>query len=189
MSVATSHPEPTLPPERDAWIAEAITQHGARLHRIAAARVGPDHARDVVSEAFTTAWRRYVDFDASRGTVEGWLIGIVVRVCDEHTRAERRWLRRQVRLGARYVPTAMDAIDGAPERVDAAALARPLWRAISRLSRDERAVLLLVAHAGLTPTEIADALGQPAATIRSKLHRARQRVAHELGDLAGGTEP
>ena len=53
-------------------------------------------------------------------------------------------------------------------------------RALTRLSDDDRELLLLTNWDGLTPSEVAIAMGIPAGTIRSRLHRARQHLRSQL---------
>jgi len=82
----------------------------------------------------------------------------------------------------------------APERGDspfaAAAqgeLERQLEAALAQLSLADRELLLLVGVEGLTPSEVAAVCGVPSATVRARLHRARERLAEEMG--AAGTLP
>lgn len=53
--------------------------------------------------------------------------------------------------------------------------------AIGRLPEADREVLLLTCWEGLSPDEVAVALGLAAGTARTRLHRARQRLSRELG--------
>ena len=55
-----------------------------------------------------------------------------------------------------------------------------LFAAVRALPDGERELLLLVALDGLTPTEAGAALGIPAGTARSRLHRARARIREQL---------
>jgi RNA polymerase sigma-70 factor (ECF subfamily) len=66
------------------------------------------------------------------------------------------------------------------QRLDAAALAPALRRALGELPVEEREVLLLVSWEQLTPAEAAAAVGIPAGTARSRLHRARGRLRDRL---------
>ncbi len=99
-----------------------------------------------------------------------WLYGIARNVLREHWR----------RVGGAECGdplarlTASD--DPWPEvdaRIDAASQLPGLRRALARLAAGDREVLLLVTWEGLTPAEAAVALGIPAGTARSRLHRAR----------------
>lgn len=176
----TSTPTPLHAPQPGEWIDDLVRAHRDLLLRIAAARVGPDLAADVVSESFVIAWDRRADFDPTLGDERAWLVGIVCNRCDRHARAERRWMRRQQRLGARYSAPLQDVTEDSDGRLDAVAMSGRLWAALAKLKRDERTALLLVAHAGMTPKEVAEALGIPSATVRSHLLRARRQMAAEL---------
>jgi RNA polymerase sigma-70 factor (ECF subfamily) len=71
----------------------------------------------------------------------------------------------------------LDDVDG---RVDAAAAAPVLAAALASLGAVDREVLLLYAWADLRYEEISFALGLPVGTVRSRLHRARERVRRNL---------
>jgi RNA polymerase sigma-70 factor, ECF subfamily len=61
--------------------------------------------------------------------------------------------------------------------VDAQTLARRIAPAIADLSEGDRDVLLLTSWAGLSTVEVADALGIPVGTVRSRLHRVRRQLS------------
>jgi RNA polymerase sigma-70 factor (ECF subfamily) len=69
--------------------------------------------------------------------------------------------------------------------MDAQKLGPNLARALTRLSATERDLLLLVAWADLSYDEAAQALGIPAGTARSKMHRIRAKLRGLL-DIDGG---
>jgi RNA polymerase sigma-70 factor (ECF subfamily) len=96
------------------------------------------------------------------------------------------WLRSRALDAARV--SELDPTWPAPERGDspfeAAArgeLERRLEAALARLSLDDRELLLLVGREGLTPSEAAGVLALPPVTVRARLHRARERLAAEMG--------
>jgi RNA polymerase sigma-70 factor (ECF subfamily) len=62
-----------------------------------------------------------------------------------------------------------------------AELERRVEAALTRLPLRDREVLLLVGVEGLTPSEAAVAVGLPAVTVRGRLHRAREKLAAEMG--------
>jgi RNA polymerase sigma factor (sigma-70 family) len=131
-----------------------------------ARRVGPDLGRDLAAEVFTRAFEARGRYDSRRGGERAWLFGIAQNVLRRHYRDEERRLRVLSLLP--------------PERVDDE---QPDWLvadALARLSADERDVLLLYAWADLRYEEIAAALGVPVGTVRSRLHRARERVRAAL---------
>ena len=71
-------------------------------------------------------------------------------------------------------------------RVDADALAPALGEALATLAPIQREVLLLRAWAGLSPAEIAAALGISQGAVRKRLYRARAEVAERLGRYGNG---
>jgi RNA polymerase sigma-70 factor (ECF subfamily) len=90
--------------------------------------------------------------------------------------------RAYARTGAdpvlRQTQTGGDEADG---RIASAAVQRELAAALAGLSQRDRDVLLMVAWADLSYTEVAAALHIPAGTVRSRLHRARTRIRAALG--------
>ena len=83
-----------------------------------------------------------------------------------------------------YARTGVDPVlpeaDAAVDRADAAVRFRELALALAELRGRDREILLLHAWAELSDREIADALGLPIGTIKSRLHRARARLRNRL---------
>lgn len=110
-----------------------------------------------------------------------WLLGVARRALANARRGSRRRDGLAERLRAqleRELPALERA--GAPTG--------PLRAALDALTAQEREVLLLVAWEGLDPAEVATVLHDPAATARTRLHRARARLRarlDELGDPPG----
>ena len=108
-----------------------------------------------------------------------WLYGIATNVLRRHRRSGwRRW-RAYARLDWRDAVDLPDA-DAVVRRLDAQALAPTLDRALATLSAGDRDVLLLFAWANLSYSEIAEALGLPSGTVKSRLHRARHVLREHL---------
>lgn len=160
-------------------------RHGDRLRRYLTGRVGPAHADDLLSEVFLAACRRWPAFDADRGSEIAWLFGIATTAVRGHARDEARHLRRVLAQCADRPHPATG--DDADDRVDAQRRIRRLLPELKLLDAVDRDILLLVAWAGLTPTEVALSLDIPPGTVRSRLHRARQRLRRV--DAAHDTEP
>ena len=122
-----------------------------------------DLAEDAVQQALVTAWRelpalRDVDrFDA-------WLHRLLVNACYAEARRVRRWA-----ANVRLLP-----VDGpvAPDESLAVAQRDQLDRAFRRIPPEQRAVFVLHHYLGLTLPEVADQLGVPLGTVKSRLHYA-----------------
>lgn len=153
------------------------------LHRYLARRVGVTAADDLAAETFAVAFRNWDRLDPARA-VRPWLYGIAANVMRHHWRKERRMLRAYARTG---VDPVFAADDEAVERADASTRQRELAAMLASLRRDEREILLLHAWAELTDTEIAEALGLPIGTMKSRFSRTREKLRNQLGDLGQET--
>lgn len=153
------------------------------LYRYLARRVGSSVAHELAAETFATAFRNWERLDPER-PVRPWLYGIAANLMRHHWRKERRMLAAYARTGVDPVFTDEDA---AVERADADMRHRELAAALAELRKDEREILLLSAWAELTDAEIADALGLPAGTVKSRLSRARDKLRNQLTGV--GQEP
>ena len=140
---------------------------------------GPDLAEDVASETFLIAFDRRHRYDSARADVRSWLYGIASNLIARHARAETR--RYKALAKAVDAQEAGDHAEAVAGRLDAMAVRGRLAVALRRLPEPVRAVLLLVAWAGLNQQEVAAALDIPAGTARSRLHRARQEMRQALG--------
>jgi RNA polymerase sigma factor (sigma-70 family) len=158
--------------------AHLYDRHARTLHRYAARRLGPDAAEDVVAEAFLAAFRVRHRYDLARPDARPWLLGILTREVSRRRRTERN----HYRLLAATPPDLPQPgpADDVAAAVTAHAARAPLARALAGLKPADRDVLLLVAWADLTYQEVADALGVPVGTVRSRLNRARRIVRGAL---------
>ena len=148
--------------------------HAATMHRYLARRVGPDTAHDLVAETFLVALRRRDSYQPELGTARSWLYGIATNLLRHHIRSETRALRATARLANSGDRGQGGHDTRVAEQVDAQARAAQLAGALAKLSAADRDTLLLVSWAGLEPVEVAEALGVPPGTVRSRLHRIRR---------------
>jgi RNA polymerase sigma-70 factor (ECF subfamily) len=127
-------------------------------------------ADDLVAATMEVAWRRMDQVPAEDPLP--WLYGVARNLLRNH----RRSLRRASTLASRLPISPPVAAPGDEEvSVDA------LLAALSGLGEDDQEVLLLVAWDGLSPSQAAVVLGCTPVAARSRLHRARRRLATELG--------
>jgi RNA polymerase sigma factor (sigma-70 family) len=156
--------------------ARLFDAHAVPLRRYLARRVGSGAADDLVAETFLVALRRRESYRPERGTARSWLYGIATNLLRHHVRSELRRLQATARL-AHTGELSHAGHDGrVAERVDAQIRAAQLAGALAKLTPADRDTLLLVSWAGLDPTEVAEALGVPPGTVRSRLHRIRRRL-------------
>lgn len=140
-------------------------------------RIGADAVDDVLSETFLVAFRRRGSFDGSGESARPWLLGIATRVIKSHRAAEaRQWRAFEASSTADAVPREQPHA-ASDSRLDADAALRALAPRIAALAARDRDTLLLHAWADLTYEQIADALGIPVGTVRSRLNRVRRKLA------------
>jgi len=128
-------------------------------------------AEDALQGAFVTAWRQLPSLrDPDR--FEAWLRKLVVHSCYAESRRRRLWVSNVKALPVEG-PEASDELVSVADR-------DVLDRAFRRLTVEQRAVFVLHHHVGLPLVEIADSLGVPAGTARSRLHYATQALRAAL---------
>lgn len=127
----------------------------------------PHRAQDAAQQALLGAWRDLPTLrDPER--FDAWLHRLVVHACYVEARGERRWNAR-VRM-LTVVPEVTQDHAGAVAALD------ELEAAFRQLTPEHRAVVVLHHHLGYQLTEIAETLGIPAGTARSRLHHAVRQL-------------
>ena len=135
----------------------------------------PADAQDAVAETFTTAWRRVAEVpegDAGRA----WLYGVARRVLANQRRGDRRRTGLTIRLRSED-EGAVD-VEGP---VLAADDRRIVLAALARLREADREILRLAVWEELPHREIGAVLGCAESAVAVRLHRARNRLAREIG--------
>lgn len=152
----------------------AYRAHGTAVHSFCVRAVGPDRAADVTQEVFLTAWRRRDRFDADRGSLVGWLMGIAKnKVLDSHRAAARLRALEEKASGVVELRA-----EGAP--VDALADRMLVEEALEGLSDRARRSVELAFWSDLTHVEIAELCDTPLGTVKSDIRRALTRLRRHL---------
>jgi RNA polymerase sigma factor (sigma-70 family) len=130
-----------------------------------------DRAKDAVQQAFLLAWRELPRLrDAER--YEVWIYRLLVNACYEEARRHKRWTTH-VRILPMEGPIAPDPTASVEQR-DA------LERAFRRLSPEHRAVFVMHHEAGLPLAAIAEVVGIPLGTVKSRLHHSIRNLRDAL---------
>ncbi|MFF3376025.1 RNA polymerase sigma factor [Streptomyces sp. NPDC002680] len=138
-------------------------------------------AEDVVSLTFLDAWRLRAKVDEEGGSLRPWLLGVATNVTRNTRRAARRHAAAVARLPRDEVERDFaDEVAGRLDDTDQLALVRT---ALALLRRPEREVLALCVWSGLDYPAAAEALGVPVGTVRSRLSRARTKLAKHVKNL------
>lgn len=139
-------------------------------------------AEDVTQEALVIAWR---DLSALRdpSRFDAWLHRVLVRECYKQAHRERR----RIEIEGQVKPI---TVGGDPSQ--RSLVNDQIERGFAQLSMEHRTVLVLHHHLGYTIREIAEALGLPAGTVKSRLSRASLAMREALtseetpGAIKGG---
>ena len=144
---------------------------GAALFRLdAAARLilrDPDQAKDAVQETLVRAWRDLPTL-RSPDRFDAWLHRLLYRACIDEARRLRRH-RVDVELSPIDSPLVGDMTSSINDRDQ-------LDRGFSRLEPEARALIVLHHYLDLPLPEVANVLGIPLGTAKSRLHRALQSM-------------
>ena len=155
-------------------VAELYRRYGARLYRFGAQLLG-DHglAEEMVQECFVRLWRTAGRFDISRGTVAAYLFVIGRSIAaDLRKRPSSRPL----------APVQEEQVPAQPDDADRIVDSLAVQDALDSLSAAHREVLLLVHGEGLTQTQIADRLGLPLGTVKTRMFHGLRALKAALAE-------
>ena len=149
--------------------------HRNRLYTLAARELGSSaDAEDAVQETFVKAWRALPRFRAE-SSFSTWVYRICLNsISDQRTRAARR------------TATPLEEIGEPSDPRDALAeheLSGALQHALAALDESYRTAVILYDVLGRSYAEIADVLGVPEGTVKSRIFRGRAELARQLGTL------
>ena len=136
-------------------------------------------AEDAVQEAFLAVWRQAASYRADRAKAQTWVLTLVHRRAVDLVRREER-RRADLLEPETEADSGRSAADDAELRNRRAAV----QRALEQLPDDQREPIQLAYYAGLTQSELAERLGQPLGTIKSRMFTGLKRLGELLGEDA-----
>ena len=146
-------------------------------YRMMGTRAG---AEDVTQEAFLAIWRSAARYDAARGSLRTWVLGIV------HHRAIDALRRAMVHDRRRAGDEGIEERFEAAERTDVEAARRAeagtVRGAMETLPADQCQVIELAYFGGFTHTEIAEILEAPVGTIKGRMRLGLRKMRAQLGE-------
>ncbi len=137
-------------------------------------------AEDAVQEAFLQVWRAAASYRPERAKASTWLLTFVHRRAVDLVRREERRRADPVAMSEAIGP-------GADEAADTRSRRQIVQDALQRLPAEQREALELAYYAGLTQSELAERLGQPLGTIKSRMFTGLARLRTLLAEA--GFEP
>jgi RNA polymerase sigma-70 factor (ECF subfamily) len=143
-------------------------------------------ADELTSAVFMEAWRRRHVVRPVGESARPWLLGVANNLLRNHHRSLRRYRAALARLPGSG--RELDPADDVVGRLADEGQMRRVLALVERLPRRDQEVLALCAWSGLTYQEAATVLDVPVGTVRSRLARARARLAELDGNPARGTD-
>ena len=162
-------------------LAELYDRYGRTAYGLAF-RVLRDQglAEDAVQEAFLSVWRTASRFVPERGKASTWILTLVHRRAVDVVRREQR--RRTESLERAAEP----AVEGVEEDAWLRLQRERVQEALRHLPDAQREALELAYYGGFSQSELAERLGQPLGTIKSRMFGGLSRLRELLGEP--GTE-
>lgn len=158
----------------DEPVAELYRRYGTRLYRFGVQLLGDSGlAEEMVQECFVRLWRTAGRFDISRGTVAGYLFVIARSIAaDVRKRPSSRPL----------APVEEEQVPAQPDDTDRIVASLAVQDALDSLSAPHREVLLLAHGQGLTQTQIAERLGLPLGTVKTRMFHGLRALKTALAE-------
>src|ERR671916_448887 len=156
-------------------------RHGGAAFSLAYRMVGDrTNAQDVSQEAFLSIWRSKMRYQADKGSVRTWVLGIV------HHRAIDALRRNVVHDRRRGSAEGMEERFEAPERTDVEVArredARHVRAALDTLPGDQSQVVELAYFGGFSHSKIAEMLDTPIGTVKGRMRLGLEKLRRELAE-------
>jgi RNA polymerase sigma-70 factor (ECF subfamily) len=139
----------------------------------------PALAEDAVQEGFLNVWRNASRFVPERAKASTWILTLVHRRAIDIVRREDR--RRAEALSAAPEPTSTAADESAWLRLER----ERVQAALKQLPDPQREAIELAYYGGFTQSELAERLGQPIGTIKSRMFTGLTHLRELLGEPEG----
>lgn len=147
-------------------------------------------AEEILQEVFVRAWQQGGSFQSARGTLITWLLSITHNLSiDEVRRRNRRPQKAESAEPETILATLPDEGLDVEEEVWLSSLRVSIQVALQQLPASQREAIELAYFQGLTQREIADTLGEPLGTIKTRMRLGMLKLREQLGPAVSDLSP
>jgi RNA polymerase sigma-70 factor (ECF subfamily) len=136
------------------------------------------HAEEVTQEVFLEVWRKAGEWQSTRGSAANWVMLIARARATDRVRSEQAGRDRQQKVAPGWVEPAGDTVD---EGVTLAEEHDEIRSALASLTDKQRIVIELAYYEGKTYLEVAESLGLPLGTVKTRMRDALIRLRESYG--------
>lgn len=146
----------------------------------------PQIAEELLQEVFFRTWRQGALFRSSRGAFVTWLLSITHNMAiDELRKRNRRPQKADSEEPEALLAAMADASQDVEQEVWLSSLRSTISDAMQTLPAAQRVTIEMAYFQGLTQREIAERLGEPLGTIKTRMRLGIQKLREQLGDTLG----
>jgi RNA polymerase sigma-70 factor (ECF subfamily) len=161
----------------EAALRKVIAKYGPGVHGVARrVIIEPTRAEEVAQDTFLAIWRRPGAFDPSRGSLQSFLFGVARNKAVDVVRKEESLRRTKDSLAAEMAATP----EAAPETTSLEER-QEVRDALGRLSEIQREALVLAYFGGRTYREVAEELGVPEGTAKTRMRDGLLKLRELMG--------
>ncbi len=135
-------------------------------------------SEEVTQEVFLEIWQQAGKFDANKGSGMAWVLTMAHRRAVDRIRASQKSHERDLKIGIRDMERDFDAVS---ESVEIRIENERVKRSMSRLTALQREAVILAYYGGYSHSEMAEILGIPLGTVKTRLRDGMIRLRDELG--------
>lgn len=135
-------------------------------------------SEEVTQEVFLEIWQQASKFDQNRGSGMAWVLTMAHRRAVDRIRSAQKSYERDVKIGIRDMER---EFDGVVETVEIRVENERVKAAMSRLTPLQREAVVLAYYGGYSHSEMAEILGIPLGTVKTRLRDGMIRLRDEMG--------
>ncbi|PZO59457.1 MAG: RNA polymerase subunit sigma [Leifsonia xyli] len=135
-------------------------------------------SEEVTQEVFLEVWQQANRFDRKRGTASSWVLTMAHRRAVDRVRASQASHDRDTKIGIRDLEAGFDQVS---ESVEIRIEHERVGRALAKLTEFQRQAVQLAYYGGFSHSEMAEHLGVPIGTVKTRLRDGMIRLRDEMG--------